>query len=357
MTSISKSCLIILISLTLLTLATGCGKPDLSEMGHDITCYAATYSKGIYRSDNGGTSWYPIDPDHEDLYLYFKKVFLSPDKRALYVTTTGAGLFVIDPETGFVGSIPQFKDDNVRAVAFNTVSTGEAENIEILAGMDNRGIFIKRNGAGNWEDFNKGLAYHDVNALFKGADSLYACTIKGLFKLDETSGMWTDISGDIKNRDIIAIDADPKGETIYAGAGTFLDEKGLLANIPCLYKSSDQGKTWKASDRGLPDKTLVYAIAVNEKKPERIYLGTSEGIFRSTNNGKKWHRLDNGLPDDSRVFDIKIIRTPDEKDLVYAAGSSGVFMAMDDRKALWIDRSYGLEKTNITSIVLTAGDR
>ncbi len=148
-----------------------------------------------------------------------------------------------------------------------------------------------------------------------------------------------------------------KGETIYAGAGVYQDKKGMFENIPCLYKSTDKGKTWKASDRGLPDKTLVYAIAVNAKRPERIYLATSEGIFRSTNNGKKWHRLDNGLPDDSLVFDIKIVHTPDDKDLVYAAGSSGVFMALDDKKALWSDRSYGLEKMNITSIVLTTGDR
>jgi ligand-binding sensor domain-containing protein len=352
MTSNYKSHYIILLCLTLLTLATGCGKPDLSEVGRDITCYAATYSKGVYRSDNGGTSWYLLDPDHEDLNLYFKKLFLSPDKGALYVTTTGAGLFIMDTIKGSLDSVTQFKSDNVRAVAFRNSSPIETGNVEILAGMDSRGIFITRDGAGNWEDFNNGLTYHDVNALFKEADSLYAGTIKGLFKLDETSGIWTDISGDIKNRDIFAIDADPKGETIYAGAGVYQDKKGRFENIPCLYKSTDKGKTWNASDKGLPDNTLVYAIAVNAKRPERIYLGTSEGIFRSTNSGKKWSKMRDGLPKEFKVFDIKIVHAPDDKDLVYAASSSGVFMTLDDKKGLWSDRSYGLEKTNITSIVL-----
>ncbi len=41
----------------------------------------------------------------------------------------------------------------------------------------------------------KVLATDDVNALLKGADSLYAGTIKGLFKLDETSGIWTGYIG------------------------------------------------------------------------------------------------------------------------------------------------------------------
>jgi photosystem II stability/assembly factor-like uncharacterized protein len=344
---------LILICLISLLLLIGCGKTDLSELGRDITCYAAAYSKGVYRSDNGGTSWYLLDPDHEDLNLYFKKLFLSPDRRVLYVTTTGAGLFMMDMRKGSLDNVAQFKNNNVRAVAFKNPSGAGAGNIEILAGMDSRGIFIMRDGSGSWEDFNKGLGYHDVNTLLKGAGILYAGTIKGLFRLDDQSGMWTDISGDIKNRDIIAIDTDPDGETIYAGAGVYQDKKGIFESIPSLYKSTDKGKNWKASDRWLPDNTLVYAIAVNTKKPERIYLGTSAGVFRSTNSGKRWSRLTKGLPDEFKVFDIKIVHTSDDKDLVYAAGSSGVYMALDEKRAHWIGRSYGLENTNITSIVLT----
>jgi photosystem II stability/assembly factor-like uncharacterized protein len=347
---------LILISLLSLLLLTGCQKTDLSQMGHDVTCYAAAYSKGVYRSDNGGTSWYLLDPEHEDLNLYFKRLSLSPDKGVLCVTTSGAGLFIMDTGKGSLDNVTQFKNDIVRAVAFKNPSGAGTGNIEILAGMDSRGIFIMRDGSGNWEDFNKGLGYRDVNVLLKGVNTLYAGTIKGLFRFDEKSGKWTDISGDIKNRDIIAIDTAPDGETIYAGAGVYQDDKGMFEIIPSLYKSIDKGKTWKASDRGLPDNTLVYAIAVNPKKPERIYLGTSEGVFRSTNSGKRWSRLTKGLPDEFKAFDIKIIHTSDDKDLVYAAGSKGVYMALDDKKARWLDRSYGLEKTNITSIVLTASN-
>jgi len=348
---------LILISLISLLLLIGCQKTDLSEIGRDVTCYAAAYSKGAYRSDNGGTSWYLLDPEHEDLNLYFKKLFLSPDKGLLYVTTTGAGLFIMDTGKGSLDNVTQFKNDSVRAVAFKNTSGAGTENPEILAGMDSRGIFIMRDGSGNWEEFNKGLGYRDVNTLLKGVDTLYAGTIKGLFGFDERSGTWTDISGEIKNRNIITIDTGPDGDTIYAGAGVYQDEKGIFENIPSLYKSTDKGKTWKASDRGLPDNTLVYAIAVNPKKPERIYLGSSEGVFRSTNSGKRWSRLTKGLPDEFKVFDFKIIHTSDDKDLVYAAGSKGIYMALDEKRARWIERSYGLEKTNITSIVLTAGDQ
>jgi hypothetical protein len=340
----------------MLTLATGCGKTDLSEIGNDITCYAATYNKGIYKSDNGGISWYPLDVDQEDIYLYFKKLFISPDKRTLYVTTTGAGLFEINLENGSIDNVAQFKDDNVRSVAFKNSSAGGESSIEILAGMDSRGIFKTLTGAGNWDEFNKGLTYHNVNVIYANGQDIFSGTLNGIFRWDNTSKEWMELSEGIENRNIVSFGVDLQGDTIYAGSGTFQDKKGLFANIPCLYKSTDKGKTWKASDKGLPDETLVYAIAVNEKRPERIYLGTSEGIFRSINSAKKWHRVGIGLPDDSRIFDINIVHTSDNKDLVYAAGSSGVFMALDDKKALWVDRSYGLDITNITSIVLMSGN-
>ena len=95
-----------------------------------------------------------------------------------------------------------------------------------------------------------------------------------------------------------------------------------------------------------------YIITVNPKRPERVYLGTSAGVYKSINNGQSWGKMKNGLPKSLRVFDIKIVRMPDNKDVVYAAGSNGVFMTTDDDNTLWVNKSYGLEKTAITSIVL-----
>jgi len=98
--------------------------------------------------------------------------------------------------------------------------------------------------------------------------------------------------------------------------------------------------------------TLVYVIAINPKRPERIYLGTSAGVYRSTDSGQNWTKMEDGLPKDLRVFDIKIERMSDGKDVVYAAGSRGVFMTIDDDETFWVDKSYGLEPTAITSIIL-----
>ena len=352
MTHIQKHFYIVLIGLFFLPFNSGCGKSDLSVSDYDITCYTATYSEGVYRSDNGGTSWYPLDIDQEDLYLYFKKLFIHPEKNELYVATTGAGLFIIDLENETLNDVIQFSDESIRSIAFKSGLAGRESDVEIFAGMNSRGIFITQPGSGIWQALNKGLAYRDVNTFLVLSKDLYAGTVNDLYKWDEASKNWKASSEGIKNKNIISMNADPKGDILYAGSGTYQDEKGFFENIPCLYKSADKGHTWEVSDRGLPDDTLVYVFAVNPQSPERIYIGTSDGIYRSVNSGKKWNRMKHGLPDESRVFDIKIARTPDGKDVVYAAGSKGIYMAMDEKSPQWEDKSYGLPQTSITSIIL-----
>ena len=122
--------------------------------------------------------------------------------------------------------------------------------------------------------------------------------------------------------------------------------------MACLYMSKDEGKTWEEWDDGLSDDTLVYKISVNTAKPERIYLGTSDGVYISNDGGDDWSKADDGLPDDFRVFDIRIAHMNDGNDVVYAAGSKGIFMTVDGDDPVWIGRNYGLPKTNITGIVI-----
>ena len=344
--------LIILLSLALLLPAGSCTKTDISTLDNNITCYAATYNKGVYKSDNGGISWYPLVSNQDDLYLYSKKLFLNPDNKRLYISTTGGGIFFVDMEKGTLNSLTAFRDEDIRSVAFRNAPNGQGNSIEILVGKKDTGIYKSIEGSDNWEQSNNGLTYRDVNTLFTKTGNLYAGTINGLFKWDEASKMWLVTSEGIKNKNIIAIDADPQGKTIYAGAGVNQNGKGRFEDIPSLYKSTDNGKTWEAADKGLPDDVLVYCIAVNPLKPERIYLGTSDGIYRSTDSGKKWTKMEGGLPKKLRILDIRIAHMSDGKDQVYAAGANGLFVAQDDETPKWVSRSYGLEKTYFSGIAL-----
>ena len=66
--------------------------------------------------------------------------------------------------------------------------------------------------------------------------------------------------------------------------------------------------------------------------------------------------MEQGLPKNFRVLDIKIAHMNDGSDIVYAAGTRGVFMTVDDDKTKWVGKSYGLEPTMITSILIAPNE-
>jgi hypothetical protein len=288
------------------------------------------------------------------MYAYFKRIYLDPrEKSSLYVTTTGAGLFKIDRNNFTLKTHNGFEGKTVSSIAFAPSSLfNEQGRGKMLAATNGSGVLMVGKASDLWRFCNQGLIYREVNVLFSQGNLLLAGTARDLFKWEENSSKWAPCSEGIQNRNILSIGADPEVKTLYAGSGSYDEKRSFFQKIPCLYKSTDQGKRWRRSDEGIPDGTLVLTIAVNPARPERIYLGTSDGVYRSTDGGHDWSRMEEGLPKELNVFDIKIARMPDGQDVVYAATAVGVFMTTDEDETRWESRNYGLEPTAITSLLI-----
>lgn len=55
-----------------------------------------------------------------------------------------------------------------------------------------------------------------------------------------------------------------------------------------FFKSTERGETWIAAGKGLKN---LAAVTVNPKKPDAIYISTTEGtIFVSADGGVNWKR-------------------------------------------------------------------
>jgi len=342
----------IILYLSILFALSACNRDLPSPKVYNTTCYTASYGQGIYFSNNGGESWYPLDMDQKDYYAYFKRIYLDPgNKENLYITTTGAGFFKANLSTGDLERIDQFKDPNVTSLLFiDNVDSGMSHSL--LISLDSGGVYQSDTALNSWQMRNQGLAYRDVNILFSPEKDLYAGTTHDLFKWDKIENKWVSSSQGIKNKNILAISGTAGNKILLAGSGVYNGIKGRFEDVPCIYKSIDAGLSWQASDKGIPDGTLVYSMAVTRSKPESIYLGTSDGVYRSVDEGNKWSKTQEGLPEQFRVFDIKIEQMKDGINVVYAVGSKGVFMTVDDGKSVWVSKNYGLPQTAMTSIIV-----
>lgn len=347
-----KKLILLIFFISFISTISACNRDLPRPKSYNITCYAASYDQGIYFSNNGGESWYPLDMDQKDYYAYFKRIYLDPaDKENLFIATTGAGLFKADPSTGDIERIDQFKDPNLTSLLLID-NVDSRMSPSLLISLNNGGVYQSDTELISWHPMNQGLAYRDVNTLYSHQKALYAGTSHDLFKWDNNENRWVPFSQGIKNKNILAISSTADNKILLAGSGGYNGAKGRFEDIPCLYKSLDAGLSWEASDKGIPDGTLVYSIAVTRSKPESIYVGSSNGVYRSINEGKNWSKTQEGLPEQFRVLDIKTEKMKDGHNVIYAAGSKGIFMTVDDGKSSWVSKNYGLPQTAITSMII-----
>ncbi|RMF03988.1 MAG: hypothetical protein D6772_01310, partial [Bacteroidetes bacterium] len=143
-----------------------------------------------------------------------------------------------------------------------------------------------------------------------------------------------------------------------------------LSDDDIIYVGTASGGVWKSTDGGIAWKPIfdeqplqaIGAIAINQKNPDEIWVGTGEGnprnshntgrgLYRSRDAGQTWEFV--GLADTRNIHRIIVHR--DNPDIVYvgAMGSiwgpnpeRGVYRTKDDgktwEKILYVDQGVGI---------------
>ena len=91
-----------------------------------------------------------------------------------------------------------------------------------------------------------------------------------------------------------------------------------------VYRTTDGGATWEASNRGvaapfLPDPEpeygqCVHKIAAHPRKPEQFFLQNHGGVYRSDDDGRTWASIGDGLP---ATFGFPVIVHPHRPGVAY----------------------------------------
>jgi photosystem II stability/assembly factor-like uncharacterized protein len=90
---------------------------------------------------------------------------------------------------------------------------------------------------------------------------------------------------------------------------------------PYLFKTTDQGKTWKSLAAGLPPDVYLHVVREDPKHKGLLYVGTERGVAYSLDDGATWKQLRLNLPTVA-VHDLRV------KDNDLVVGTHG--------RSLWI---------------------
>jgi photosystem II stability/assembly factor-like uncharacterized protein len=244
---------------------------------------------GIWKSTNGGDSWFPINSGLADLTVSHLVVDPSSPK------TLYAGVGCVDDDISLSGNV--FK------------STDGGANWQMLDGVSPDAPITR-------------LALHPDDP-----QQVYALGYGGVFHSEDGGTTWI-----------------RSNETIKAAVHTFFYEHAFAPDDPqTMYagtyaggviKSVDGGHNWFEIN-GLRHRGTVlgnsYGTALDPSDPDTMYATTIGGVFKTTNGGEEWRFIGQGVFQHLRQIAID----PTDPLRLYLGGDSQNFYVSDDGGDNW----------------------
>jgi photosystem II stability/assembly factor-like uncharacterized protein len=254
------------------------------------TWYAGASPQGLFRSDDGGDTWSPVDGwnDHPMWETWAEwPEQNTPDGSMLHSV-------IVDPR----------------------------DATHLYLGLSSGGVFESVDAGKDWAPLNIGLASplledaeleygqdpHCVRQHPAAPDRLYQQNHCGIYRLDRPATRWERIGnqmpadvGDI-GFPIEVHPRDPDTAWVFPMDGTDVWPRTSPDGRPAVYVTRDAGGSWTRLDTGLPDRAWFtvkrQAMCVDDSDPVGVYFGTTSGeIWASADEGASWRCIASHLPE------------------------------------------------------------
>ena len=263
------------------------------------TWYIAAASGGVWKTLNAGNTWTPIF----DNYGSYSIGCVAVDPRNRHVVWVGTGENNSQRSVGYGDGV--YKSLN-GGTSFSRVGLEKSEHIGkiLIDPRDSDVVYVAAQGP-LWAP---------------GGD-------RGLYKTTDGGTTWNLILNISENTGVSDVLLDPRDpDTIYAVAYQRRRHVWTLINggpESAIHKSTDGGKTWRKTTRGLPDVDLGrIALAVSPIKPDMVYAlveaaDGQSGFFRSTDRGETWSKRSDYASQSPQYYQ-EIVACPHVLDRVYS---------------------------------------
>lgn len=246
------------------------------------TIYAATEGNGVYKSDNNGVTWAPMNtgldaPGAKDIRTVFKS-------GTTMFAGTGAGLFK-SAGGGWTPVAQGAEEDPKNPKKLNAaVQALLTSNGSMLAGVASGGVYKSADGGETWKPPAPG------------------------------NGM-------------------VRSETVWS-LTEFLPGVVFAATTSGVYRSTDAGSTWTLVNDGITG--TVLRVFKDEKAPNIYYAAGHDGIFRTINGAVTWSKINNGSGNNVPGGIIRAMKQLSGVDLtrLYVGTPSGVYAGTTDHSLL-----------------------
>jgi photosystem II stability/assembly factor-like uncharacterized protein len=245
------------------------------------TLYAGVEPAGLFRSEDGGTTWSHV--------AGLREHWTRPDWQP---GNGGLCLHSIVPH-------PTDRDRlwvGISAVgAFETVDGGQTWDLR------NKGV---RADFDPNPDPQFGQCVHKMGLHPANPEVLFQQNHCGVYRSEDGGRQWTEITGSLPSDFGFPLALHPRDpSTIYVIPMTAPDKgRHMIEGHTAVWRSRDRGDSWQRLDAGLPRSdaylgVLREAMATDSLDQAGVYFGTSTGqVFASADEGESWQLAADFLP-------------------------------------------------------------
>jgi photosystem II stability/assembly factor-like uncharacterized protein len=199
----------------------------------------------------------------------------------------------------------------------HTIAPHPADRKRMIIAMSTGGAYRTNDGGETWQARNQGVraefnpekypefgqCVHKIARDPKNPDRLYLQNHWGLYRSDDDGDTWKDIANGVPSDFGFAMVAHPHdADTAYIVPIESDEYRCTPEGKLRVYRTRNGGKSWEPLTRGLPQKNALETIlrdsmAADSLDPAGIYFGTRSGkLFGSSDDGKSWQVILEGLP-------------------------------------------------------------
>jgi photosystem II stability/assembly factor-like uncharacterized protein len=269
---------------------------------------------GVYRSDDGGTTWQKIS-NQENV----ESLALDPRSHdRIYVGTWRQG--------------QRSEDGGKTWKLINNGMVLDTDMFQILVERDNPDsvwvstcgwVYNSGDRGDKWTRYRDGFnnrRIHDIEVDPCNHDTVYAGSVGGLYRTDDRGKSWYAVSSEDLVINSIALDAQRPHRVIVGVEGDG------------VYVSNDDARTFTRSCNGLYN-VKITSIVPDPSAKDRVYAsvvfgGAASGLYRSNDGGATWERASDAtkLPE---VLSLDVARAG-EGDPKFVAGTERGFFYSSD---------------------------
>ena len=229
-------------------------------------------------------------------------------------------------------AMPAMHGKSVRAMA---VSTSDPKII-VAGALD--GVYRSRDGGKDWEHISEaGIKNIESIAVDpKDPNVIYAGTWHLAWKTSDGGGSWQHINkGMIDDSDVFSI--------IVSSANS---SEVFASACSGIYKSTSAGDQFQKI-QGIPfTARRTRVLKQDPSNPAVVYAGTTEGLWKSVDEGKTWKRMSNP----EVVVNDVLIDPRNSQRVLLATDRSGV-LASDDSAATFSTSNHGYTHRYVSAIL------